>query len=361
MGKFSVLVDLDRLKDLNSGLGQVALHYGMHLSGIEDADVRFTFLVPRSFVGFFGDKVGYEVVSWRRRYFPWTCEKYDLWHAIHQDSSYFPGNKGCPYILTIHDLNFLGEKTAAKAARRLKRLQGKISRATCLTVISQYTGKEVREHLTVGSKAVKVIYNGVEVKTYEGVVRPDYVPPGAFLFALGVIKEKKNFGVLVDFMQQMPGYNLIIAGNKSNSSYAADMQKRIESLGLQRRVIMPGAVSEEDKYWMYKHCEAVLFPSKLEGMGLPPIEAMRMGKPVFASTRSSIPEICGDLAYYWEHFAPGYMRDVFEEKMKEFARDSRSCENLRAYSMKYRWEENVRAYVSLYKDILSEQYGSTFA
>ncbi len=71
---------------------------------------------------------------------------------------------------------------------------------------------------------------------------------------------------------------------------------------------MPGQISDEDKYWFLKNCKAVLFPSKFEGMGIPPIEAMRFGKPVFASASSSIPEICEDNAFYWENFNPEDMK-----------------------------------------------------
>jgi len=353
MNKLSVLIDLDRLKDLNNGLGQVALLFGKALAGIKDKQLSFTFLVPKNYVGFFGNSVQYEVVSLKRRYFPALCKKYDLWYTIHQDSCYFPSRRNTPYIICINDLNFLGEKTKAKAQKRINRLQRKVDRAAAITTISKYTETVVRENLSINNTPLQVIYTGVEVKTFEKVKRPAYVPEGSILFSIGVVQAKKNYGVLLEFMLRLPDYCLIIAGNKNNSPFAIELQQRINELGLQHRVILPGMIADEDKYWLYKYCKAVLFPSKFEGFGFPPIEAMQFGKPVFASTFSSIPEVCEDKAYYWENFDPDYMSTFFLDKMETFKNDKDRAETLRNYSKKYVWEENVALNVQLFKKILN--------
>lgn len=94
--------------------------------------------------------------------------------------------------------------------------------------------------------------------------------------------------VLVEMMKYIPdNYQLILAGN-TEGTYSEQIQERIFQLGLENRIMMPGKITDDDKYWLLSHCTALCFPSKLEGMGIPPIEAMRFGKPVFASTFSSI-------------------------------------------------------------------------
>jgi glycosyltransferase involved in cell wall biosynthesis len=351
MGKLSVLIDLDRLKDLNTGLGQVALFFGEGISKVEDERFRFTLLVPRKFKGYFGNLVDYEVVSLKRRYFPSLCRKYDLWYALHQDSAYFPSDRKTPYILTIHDLNFLGEKSPAKAKIRLEILQKKVDRATAITVISKFTEGVVRANLNIGETPIHMIYNGVKVKTFSQVSQPAFVPEGDLLFSIGVVQMKKNLGVLVEFMQHLPeNYKLVMAGNKS-STYAEELQHKINSLELGDRIILPGAISEEDKFWMYNHCKAVLFPSKFEGMGLPPVEAMRFGKPVFASTFSSIPEVCGTYAYYWKTFEPVEMSRFFLKNMEAFDNDPSFPETLKKYSLQFSWEKNLKEYLELFRSI----------
>ncbi len=355
MKKHTILIDLDRLKDPNNGLGQVALFMAEQFSKIKDDKLEFTFLVPKDFVGKFGDLVRYEVVSAKRRYFPWLCQKYDLWYTIHQDSWYFPSNRSTPFIMTINDLNFLGEKTPAKARIRLKRLQKKVDRATMITAISNYTATMIRQHLELGNKPLQVIYCGVTVNTFEHAVKPSYVPEGDILFSVGVVQPKKNYSVLIEFIQKLPQkYVLIIAGNKSGE-HSAELGKHISELKLEHRIILPGLISDEDKYWLYSHCKAVLFPSKFEGMGFPPVEAMRNGKPVFASTFSSIPEVSGDKAYYWEHFDPQYMADFFTKKLAEYECNPDLPEILRQHSMKYTWENAAEEYLQLFRKVLEKR------
>ena len=353
MTKYSVLIDLDRLKDPNNGLGQVAIFLAEQFSKIQDEQLEFTFLVPKKFVGAFGDSVNYEAVSAKRRYFPWLCREYDLWYTIHQDSWYFPSNKETPYIITINDLNFLGEKSPAKAEKRLKRLQKKVDRATWITAISKFTESEIRKHLDVCPTPVDVIYCGVTVKTFEKAEKPAYVPEGDILFSVGVVQPKKNYGVLLDFMQKLPdNYVLVIAGNKAGA-HSGELERRISELGLQHRIILPGLISDQDKYWLYNNCKAVLFPSKFEGMGCPPVEAMRCGKPVFASTYSSIPEVSGDKAYYWENFDPESMAELFLNRIKEYEQNPALPDILREHSLKYTWENAAREYLRLFKKVLS--------
>jgi glycosyltransferase involved in cell wall biosynthesis len=351
MTKARVLVDLDRLKDVTTGLGQVAYHFGNTLSRLHNDELHFTFLVPEKFKGFFGDKVDYEVISLKRRLFPSLCPKYDLWHTIHQDSNLYPDEQ-TPYLLTINDLNFLGEKSPGKAKKRLAILQRKVNRSVAITCISQYSANEVRTNLVTGATPVHVIYCGVEVEEFPQAVRPSFAPEGDLLFSIGVIQPKKNLMVLLEFMKNIPSnYKLVIAGNKAGT-YSVELENRIKELGLEDRVFLPGKISDDDKYWMYTNCKAVLFPSKFEGMGFPPVEAMRFGKPVFASTLSSIPEVSGDKAYYWENFDPQYMAQFFLKHIGTFYSDPLLPEILREHSMKYTWNESTKTHIRLYKSLL---------
>jgi glycosyltransferase involved in cell wall biosynthesis len=353
MTKKNVLIDLDRLKMINTGLGQVAYLFGKVISQLNDTKLKFTFLVPPKFKGAFGSHVDYEIVSLRRRYCPSLCKSYDLWHAIHQDSAYFPGDRRTPYLLTIHDLNFLNEKTESKAQKRLKLLQTKVERASKITTISRYSENIIHQNLRLEGKEVTVVYNGVEQKSSSSHARPSFLPEGKFLFTISVLRKKKNFKVLVDFMKELKDYNLIIAGNKSGS-YAKELEEDILSKELQNRIILPGEISDEVKYWLYQNCEAFVFPSMYEGFGLPVIEAMNFGKPVFLSTMSSLPEIGGAYAFYWERFDSQYMYEIFREKMVEFSTNNAEKRlKMKQYANQFTWEKNAAAYLRIYKELLN--------
>ncbi len=349
-----ILVDLGKLKTFYSGLGQFSYYFGKNLVGVKEEAMQWNFLTPVSYYNAFGASVRYEMLSMKRRYLPAMCPDYDLWHAIHQDSAYFPGNLKTRYILTIHDLNFLREKSSFRVKMRLANLQRKIDRASYVTFISNFTESEVKKYLHLGDKPTRVIHNGVEIDTEKKVPRPDFLPEGKFLFSLGMILEKKNFHVLIDFMEKQKDYNLVIAGDKS-FSYARKLERNIHRKKLSARIFMPGIISQEDKIWLFRNCEAFLFPSLNEGFGLPVIEAMRFGKPVFLSRYSSLPEIGGDLAFYWDSFEPNEMKDLFEEKFKQFENNKEALSTkLKQYSLNYSWRKSIHSYNDVYRELISE-------
>ena len=351
---FNILMDLGKLKNPYCGLGQFSYYFGEYMSKVTDPGLNWHFLVPGNQVGIFGTDHGYEALSLMRRYAPGLCKRYHLWHALHQDSAYFPGDPETPYLLTLHDLNFLKEKKPLKARRRLDRLQEKVDRASDIVFISKYTRQTAEENLNLTGKGLHLIYNGVAIETEKECPKPIFLPRGKYLFALGVILPKKNFHVLIDFIRQLPDYTLIIAGDKSGI-YARRMEESIRKKGLQQRVILPGTVSEDEKIYLYKNCDAFLFPSYLEGFGLPVIEAMRFGKPVFLSTKSSLPEIGGKVAYYWEDFDAEYMGQVFRSGLAHYNTNKEaSAQKIRAHSLHYNWRNTIEQYYSVYISVLGK-------
>lgn len=343
-GQKRVLVDLGKLKDLHCGLGQVSLQLGSALDGYEDDDLKICFLVPRGWEERFSSPC--EVLSEKRRYFPSLCPKYDLWHAIHQDSGYFPVN-GTPYLLTIHDLNFLGEKTPKKAARRLRRLQAKVDRAAAVTTISKFTAAEVLDQLRFSAVEPITIYQGVEFAV-SAQARPQKLAEGPFLFSIGVFSEKKNLHTLVPMMRHLPEMRLVLAG-KNDTAYGDKIQRDIEALQLQNQVTLLGRVSDEEKNWLYGHCEAFVFPSLFEGFGMPVLEAYHHGKPVVTTRETAIPEFAGQHATYLDDFAPESMANHVRQALLG---QSQPCSARRQYAAGFSWQRTAENYLALYKQQL---------
>src|SRR5207249_11011217 len=71
---------------------------------------------------------------------------------------------------------------------------------------------------------------------------------------------------------------------------------RVAELGLAERVVLAGYVPEADLVLLYNLAEAFVFPSRYEGFGLPPVEAMACGTPTITSDAASLPEVVGDAA-----------------------------------------------------------------
>jgi len=342
-----VLIDVERLRQPNSGLGQVALHLVNQYLEDPPTDWEPVFLIPEDRLDRFDVPFAYEVPNWRRRYARVLAPEYNLWHMLHQDASYLPGPR-TPYILTINDLNFLFEKSPAKAQKRLAKVQRLVDGASAITVISKFTESVVREHLRLGDTPVHVVYIGLGSDPDDPGEKPDFAPAEPFLFNVGVVRRKKNQHVLIDFLARIDDIKLIVAGN-TDDDYADEIRERVAALGLGDRVIMPGEITEAHKTWLFRHCEAFVFPSLYEGFGLPVAEAMSHGTPTFASTRSSLPEVGGDDVFYWDDFDPDAMAAVYRDGKAAFHADPERAARLAERAATFSWENTARRYAELYR------------
>ena len=348
----TVLIDLERLKHFNTGLGHLSWNLGRAILDLNPENWSPVLLLPKGSDNLFEGDFEREWVTSKRRHFPRLCPNYDLWHSTHQDSSYLPGSAKTKLILTIADLNFIGEKSAAKTRARLQQLQKRVDRATVITAISDFTRTEVVKHLSVPKdRPIEVVHCGVRVDPGIRPERPKGLPEGDFLFNIGVVRPKKNQHVLLGLLQRAPDYNLIIAGN-TDHDYADQLRQAAREMKLDDRVTLTGEVSESEKQWLFQNCKAFLFPSKLEGFGIPVAEAMTHGKPVFTSRLTSLPEVGGDEAFYWDNFEPDHMKDVFVQGIEACSHDSGKSSRLRARASLFTWADAAGKYRLIYEGIL---------
>lgn len=346
MSRKKILIDLYKIKDLYTGLGQFSVNFAQEIAKHQDKDFHFTFLVPSGATSL-PENVPVVRANSLRRYFPILNSGFDVWHSLHQFPSHFP-SRSIRQILTIHDLNFLTEKSPAKAAVYLQRLQRNVERAHCITTISDYTRHHLLQHIPVSQK-VSVVHNGVAL--------PEVAPQklagieGKFFFSLSVFKKAKNFEVLIPLMKFFPAYRLIIAGNHQ-TAYGAEIKKMIQEEGLENQVLLPGTVSDAEKLWLYQNCAAFLFPSLAEGFGLPVIEAMMCGKPVVLSRCTCLPEIGGNVAFYFDDFAVENMAKTIENVLRAYeAKSEILSEQIADYAKRYSWKECIKGYLLIYDGI----------
>jgi glycosyltransferase involved in cell wall biosynthesis len=350
------LVDIYKIKSLNNGLGQFSYHLYLNLLEKKKKNFELDFLIPNHPIGVplkSIPSVGYIKSNVQRRFFPGLNQTYDFWHCLQQFPSFLP-NRRTPMILTIHDLNFLVEKEESKALSYLKKLQENVDRASYITTISNFTRSEVEKYLDLKGKEVHVIFNGVTLDAIEAR-KPEYVTMPKFFFSIGEFKVKKNFQVLVPLMKYFDDHQLIMAGYH-DTIYGQSIIEEIKRLGLGHRIILPGKIRESEKRWLYDHCRAFLFPSMAEGFGMPAIEAMLAGKPTFLSKYSSLPEIGGDKAMYFDSFDPENMARFITFQLDQFdlAQVVRA-EELKKYGQKFNWSKCANEYLNIYYKVTGIQ------
>ena len=172
------------------------------------------------------------------------------------------------------------------------------------------------------------------------------------MLSVGNCLAHKNFHVLFDLLDRLPGRRLVIAGKKA-TPYGDFLAREIIRRGLEGRAILTGEVSDADRQWLYEHCEAFLFPSLTEGFGFPVLEAMQCGKPVFLSRTTCLPEIAAENGFYFDSFDPAAMAAAYDAGMAAQRGDPGFADRVRAHAAGYSWAETARGYLRAYESALA--------
>lgn len=367
------IIDFGKVRTPFCGLGETALNYAHSLTNLQDEDFEFIYIVPRPLLPALNNQVSGKVIT--PKYFGFNkclykisgkknllCKppEFDLYHHWHYNSpwgaSSSPKEKSARFLLTVHDFHRLGTR------RKEKMLETKIRDANFITFISDFTYGEYQKLFDLPEKSVRVIKNGVPSllpcfqNQKENHLRGSK-KYGQFLFMLGGMR-RKNIHSLLGMLKKCQNFaelkdlKLLIAGT-IRKKYRIELSRQVNALKLDHRVIFLGCIDKEKKFKLMKDCRAFVFPSLQEGFGLPVIEAMSLGKPVFCSNKTSLPEVGGNMAYYWEHFEPGYMARALKEGLEDYdANPQKKSRMLREYAKIFDQNKNTKAYLHLYREIL---------
>ena len=222
-----------------------------------------------------------------------------------------------------------------------------------MIAISHYVAQDIRQRLG-WSKDIEVIHNGARNLTREPQTAIPGVVEGRFLFHLSRMSPSKNTMALLDMAARWPEMPLVLAG--PSGPHLSAVQARCSAEHLHHVTVLPD-ISDAQKAWLYAHCRGFLFPSLTEGFGLPVIEAMHFGKPVFLSDRTSLPEVGGELAFYWREFEPPGMRAVVESGLAQSTSNDWS-NRVRAHAAQFDWDRCAQRHLDLYARLISRSAAS---
>ncbi len=273
-----------------------------------------------------------------------------------------------PYVVTIHDMaNLFYEEPPSKFRMQLRRFRFRrgLTRANRVIAVSEATRRDVENLLGVPPERVCRVYNAPDPGFFQhGPGDPEeqrrimerYQINYPFLLYAGNIRRHKNVPRLVEAFavvrEQLASHEvyrhlrLVIIGD-TISQYPAVRQAVIKSR-VEHVVRFLGFVPFETLRCFYESAAAFVFPSRYEGFGLPPLEAMACGAPVVASNVSSLPEVVGDAAVLVNpenvfDIARG-IRDVLlnDHLREEMVRRGRE------QAARFSWERTARQVLDIY-------------
>lgn len=199
-------------------------------------------------------------------------------------------------ITLIHDAQFLFPDGGFSRRQRLgyRFLMPRMARASELVLtVSEYS-RQMLELMGVADKRrIRVLYNGTDHIRDVAKTAPNAALMRPYVLMFGSPKPYKNNRVVFDAFADaaLAGYDLVVVGPERD---------RLEAAGLHppERTRFAGACDDAELRGLYESAHCLVFPSRTEGFGLPPVEAMHCDCPVVIAPAGALPEICRDAAGY---------------------------------------------------------------
>lgn len=225
-------------------------------------------------------------------------------------------------------------------------------KSKALITVSEFSKQELAKAYGISPNKIFVAPNGVgndmRMLTDVELAQVDLSQFGAdnFLFAASTVEPRKNMDGLIrgfDLLkqdQQFKDLKLLIAGAKGwlDSSVAQVW----ESANSKDDISFLGYVSDLELNALMQKARAFVFPSFVEGFGIPALEAMTVGTPVVASNTSSLPEVCGEWASYCDPSSPESIARATADVLKDPAKAKSLAEGGRERAKGFSWDESVK-------------------
>jgi glycosyltransferase involved in cell wall biosynthesis len=265
-----------------------------------------------------------------------------------------------PCIATVHDVFSLTSDEFAREKFRERRKQqyAEIAeRAAKVLCVSEYTREEFWQHHPIAEDRFVVIPEGVEDRfapQTEAVVksvRREFDLPGRYVLFVGELSVRKNIVNLLDAWTGLPDDApvLVLAGRYRPEQI--DVPGEVKARGLDGRVRLTGYFPDGGLPALYSGADCFVYPSLLEGFGLPVLEAMACGTPVVTTDRGALAEVSGRHRVRVDPEDPGSIREGVLRVLSEPDLASGLVERGLQWASLFRWSEVAKKTMAVYREV----------
>jgi glycosyltransferase involved in cell wall biosynthesis len=275
---------------------------------------------------------------------PLTAAGYVAWIALSDCDVFFGANYFLPRlhsavarrrVITIHDLTYkrfpelLQKETLENLDRHMTR---ELAAADAVICVSESTRRDLLHYYAIDPSRVVTVHSGLGQPPEAEAV--DSLPKRYVLF-VSTVEPRKNVEVLLDAWREVRTHysgSLVVVGKVGWKSERVTRRLREEGVIHLDYVPAPRLVS------IYRGAEAFVFPSLYEGFGFPLLEAMSHGVPAVAARSSSLPEIGGDAAVYFDPRSSGELAAALRTVLEDSGLRSELSRRGRERAATFRWD-----------------------
>jgi glycosyltransferase involved in cell wall biosynthesis len=278
-------------------------------------------------------------------------QKFDLFHPTYYDPYFLKYLDKKPFVLTVYDM--ISEKFGEMFSSNDKTMQYKkklVERATKIIAISENTKKDLIEIYGTDESKIEVIYLGNSMCHKTNTTMSVEVPSKYILF-VGSREKYKNFDKFIKSVSMILNedkelYVTCVGGGEFNTNEI----RLFKALGISMQMLQH-SVSDESLALFYKKAKLFVFPSLYEGFGIPVLESFACGCPLLCSNVSSLPEIAGDGAYYFDPCNKASISNAVKKVLYDENLQNKLVFNGTERLKKFSWEQTVIQTKRLYESI----------
>lgn len=280
----------------------------------------------------------------------------DLVHfCMPQQPIFYPGK----HVTTVHDLNLLKTYNSDKnwLKYHLKQAVGRFvfkrigQTSAHIITPSTFTKDEYLAYAGISPEKITVTYESADKSTANP--EPYKQPFKRYIMYVGQQSDYKNIKRLGDAHQKLiekyPDLGLILVGKKNQ---AAVNNEAYFAQNHYKNIVFTGFVSDAELAWLYTNCAAYIFPSLMEGFGLPGLEAMLYGAPVASSNATCLPEVYGDAAVYFDPTDTDAMVRTIDRLLSDATLQQDLIEKGYMQAKKYSWRRMAEQTHAVYMNTL---------
>lgn len=360
---------------VGKGLGRYTEKLIAHLEGIASPEDEFVvFLRKENFSEYvpgrptfrkvladypwygFGEQIVFPAILLR--------ERLDLMHFPHFN---VPILYRRPFVVTIHDLILLRYPTTRSTTRSALTywfkflayrfvIASAVRRARRVLTVSHFTEADILNEYPSASGKIVVAYEGCElgraVPASSDHPEPASLPRGIlspYFLYVGNAYPHKNLEAFIPLAGRFPEIRFVLVGRQD--FFYRRLKRQAEAAGA-KNILFPGFVRDDDLVGLYRGATGYVFPSLYEGFGLPPLEAMRLGTPVIASSRGSLPEVLGEAALFFDPDDAGGLERQIEALLSDETLAGALSEKGRVRAGMFRWEDMAERSLQAYREAI---------